>query len=170
MRWQDPEIIEEAVHSPHIPLRPQPARRNNSLRNVLAFGFACLVMTGCTALGIQIGNANAMSQQNLRLVSAPSSHGRVVMTNASIDRRLGFVTVAGSVVNSTKKETLPNVEVVVELLDNHNRTLRVQSALIAYDPLPAGQVSPYSVEMNDDPRAVGIRIRPRKMFGGPLDQ
>ena len=170
MRWQDPEITKETIQSPSISLRRQPARRMNSLRVVLGVGSACLIMSACTALGIQIGNANAMSQQNLRLVSVPGNHERIIMTNATIDRRLGFVTVTGSVFNATKHETLPNVEVVVELLDIHNHTLGVQPALITYNPLPAGQVSPFSVEMNDDPKAVGVRIRPRKMFGGPLDQ
>jgi hypothetical protein len=168
LRWQEPEITQKPIHTPQIPLRRRPSRRIQRMRVALAVGATCLLMGACTALGIRIGSASVNSTQGLRLVSAPSSSGRVTLTNATLERRLGFVTVTGNVF-SRAKNAVPNVEATVELLDSKNHTVQMQSALIAYDPLPPGQAAPFRVEMQDDVRAVGYRVRFRGMFRGPLD-
>lgn len=168
LRWQEPEITQEPIHAPRIPLRRRPSRRTKRMRVTLAVGAACLLMGACTALGIRIGSASVNNAQGLHLVSAPSSSGRVTLTNATLERHLGFVTVTGNVF-SRAKNAVPNVEATVELLDSKNQTVQMGAALIAYDPLPAGQSAPFRVEMLDDARAVGYRVRFRGMFRGPLD-
>ncbi len=168
MRWQEPEIIEEPLFAPHVPLRRRATRRLNGLRATLAFGAACLTMSACTALGFQIGKANAANTPTLRMVSLPAANGQVALTNAALERKLGFVTVTGGVF-SRAKHNLSQVEAVVELLDSQNRTLQVQSALVALDPLAVGQSAPFRVEMNDNPRAAGWRVHFRQMFGASLD-
>jgi hypothetical protein len=57
----------------------------------------------------------------------------------------------------------------VELLDSQNRTLQMQTALIAYDPLPVGQAAPFRVEMADNAHAAGWRVSFRQMLGAPLN-
>ena len=168
LRWQEPEIIQEPLFAPQPPLRRRAPRRVARMRVAFGLGVACLTMSACTALGFQIGKANAASTPTLRMVSMPAANGQVALTNGTLERKLGFVTVTGSVF-SRAKHNLSQVEAVVELLDSQNRTLQMQSALVAYDPLPVGQSAPFRVEMSDNPRAAGWRVHFRQMFGASLD-
>ncbi len=168
LRWQDPADFQEPIPSPVLAPRRRARRRTQPLRVITILSALCLAMSACTALGVRIGRANAASASSLRLVSTPSATGRVLLTNASVERRLGFVTVTGNVFNRSHQK-LSNVEAVVELLDSHNRTVQVESALIAFDPLPSGQAAPFKVEMPDSANAVGYRTAVRTMFGSPLD-
>jgi len=167
LRWQEPDITQEPIHTPQMPLRRRSSRRLQRMRVTLVLGATCLLMGACTALGIRIGSASVNSAQGLHLVPTPSSSGRVTLTNATLDRRLGFVTVTGNVF-SRAKSAIPNVEATVELLDSKNHTVQIQPAMVA-GSLPAGQSTPFRVEMLDDARAVGYRIHFRGMFRGPLD-
>ena len=167
LRWQDPADFQEPLPAPALTPRRR-FRRMQPLRLIAMMSALCLVMSACTALGVRIGSANAASTSILRPVSAPSINGRVLLANANVERRLGFVTVTGSVFNRSHQK-LSNVEAVVELLDSHNRTVQVESALISFDPLPAGQAAPFKVEMPDSANAVAYRTGVRSMFGSSLD-
>ena len=168
LRWQEPVEFQEPIAAPTLSPRPRARRRAKPLRTLAMMSALCLAMSACTALGVRIGSANTASSSTLRLVSTPSANGRVLLANANVERRLGFVTVTGSVFNRSRQK-LSNVEAVVELLDSHNRTVQVESALIAFDPLPAGQAAPFKVEMPDNTNAVAFRTAVRTMFGSSLD-
>lgn len=168
LRWQEPVEFQEPIPVPALAPQRRTRRRTKPLRAIAMMSALCLAMSACTALGVRIGSANAAATSTLRMVSAPNANGRVLLANANVERHLGFVTVTGSVFNRSHQK-LSNVEAVVELLDSHNRTVQVESALIAFDPLPSGQAAPFKVEMPDSANAVSFRTGVRTMFGAPLD-
>ncbi|HZT42981.1 MAG TPA: FxLYD domain-containing protein [Chthonomonadaceae bacterium] len=108
------------------------------------------------------------SASSLHLVAAAFPKARVGLVSASAERRLGFVTITGSVTNHAAR-SLSNVEAVAELLDSRGRTIGMESAMIAFDPLPAGEPSPFRVEMMDNTRAVAYRVRFRQISGSALN-
>jgi hypothetical protein len=101
---------------------------------------------------------------DLHLVRSSDTGARATLASAAVDRKLGFVTVSGTVL-SRNPQALPRVEAVVELLDADNRTLQVESGMVAFDPLPSGQAAPFQVEVTDVPQAVGYRVRFRQLDG-----
>ncbi len=168
LRWQEPVEFQEPVSTPALSPQRRTRRRTKPLRAIAIMSALCLTMSACTALGVRIGSANAAATSFLRMVSTPNANGRVLIANANVERRLGFVTVTGSVFNRSHQK-FSNVEAVIELLDSHNRAVQVESALIAFDPLPSGQSAPFKVEMPDSANAVSFRAGVRTMFGAPLD-
>ncbi|HLV80469.1 MAG TPA: FxLYD domain-containing protein [Chthonomonadaceae bacterium] len=130
---------------------------------------AGVCICGFAAWGWQAVRAlEAASSLRLAAAVTPGAPARVGLVSASAERRLGFVTITGSVANHATR-TLRDVEAVAELLDSHGRTIGLESALIAFDPLPAGQPSPFRVEMVDNARAVAYRVRFRQISGSALD-
>src|SRR5581483_9919082 len=91
-----------------------------------------------------------------------------LMGSAKVERRLGFVTVTGDVRNQSARSQ-SRVEAVVELLDSRNHTLQMESSLIAFDPLAAGESAPFRVELADDPHAVAYRVHFKRLMGPRLD-
>lgn len=171
LRWQEPEILQERVQVTRMPLRPTPASRSRRLGATFVV-WACFGgMILCGGVGFQLGRLNGFNENSpsaLHLVSTPSASAKVLLSNANVERRVGFITVTGTVL-SRAKSSLSNVEMVVELLDAQNRTLKMESALISNDPLPPDGTSAFSVVIQDDPHAVRYRVRSRKLFGGALD-
>lgn len=104
----------------------------------------------------------------LRLATTVFPKARVALVSASAERRLGFVTITGSVSNHASR-ALTDVEAVAELLDSSGRTIGMESAMIAFDPLPSGEPSPFQVEMMDNAQAVAYRIRFRQISGSALN-
>jgi hypothetical protein len=104
----------------------------------------------------------------LRLRTAAPSSQQVRLGSAKAERRLGFVTVTGDVKNRSAKSQ-SRVEAVVELLDSRNHTLQMESSLIAFDPLAAGESAPFRVELADDPNAVAYRLHFKRLLGPRLD-
>jgi hypothetical protein len=104
----------------------------------------------------------------LHLIASPSPKGRVALGSATVERRLGYVTVTGAVVNCSAR-SLSRIEAVVELLDRQNRPLQLESGLVTFDPLPKGESSPFRVELPDNARAVAYRVRFKQLLGAALN-
>jgi len=168
LRWQEPQIIEVPEHQTRRSLRPQSTPLPRTKGRNAWIPLYLLGMAICMAGGFFIGRVPGPGEPALHLVSVPSNTSNVFLANTSVERHVGFVTVTGNVFNRSKV-ALSNVEIVVELMDAQNRTLKVDSALIADDPLPTGGNSAFSVVVEDDARAARYRVRPRKMFGGTLE-
>ena len=137
--------------------------RRQRLRAVC--GVAALATVGSLAI---IGASHVVGAlrpvAELRLVASSATGAKATLASASVERKLGFVTVSGSVL-SRNSLAIPKVEAVVELLDAQNRTLQVDSGLVAFDPLPSGEAAPFRVEVTDVPQAVAYRVRFRQLDG-----
>jgi hypothetical protein len=165
MRWEDPEPF-EPTPVPTLVMKPKRRARLSRRQRLRA---ACAVIAFSTLCGLAvIGAASVVSAlrptTELHLVASSDTGAKATLVSASVDRKLGFVTVSGTVL-SRNSQAIPRVEAVVELLDAQNRTLQVESGMVAFDPLPSGQAAPFRVEVTDVPQAVGYRVRFRQLDG-----
>ncbi len=165
MRWEDPEL-NQLTRVPTLTLKPMrkarlsPRQRLRAFCGVTAFSALCgLATVGAFSIVNALRPAPA-----LQLRTTPETGAKATLASASIERKLGFVTVSGTVL-SRNSQALPRVEAVVELLDAQNRTVQVESGMVAFDPLPSGQAAPFQVEVTDVPQAVAYRVRFRQLDG-----
>ena len=165
MRWEDPES-NETISVPTLSLKPMRKARLSRRQRLRAF---CGVAAFSALCGLAIIGAcsvvNALRPTpELQLRTSSEAGAKATLASATVERKLGFVTVSGSVL-SHNSQALPRVEAVVELLDAQNRTVQVESSMVAFDPLPSGQAAPFQVEVTDVPRAVAYRVRFRQLDG-----
>jgi len=165
MRWEDPESY-EPIPVPTLTLKPTRKTRLSRRQRVRAF-CGIVALSGLCGLAI-VGAATVVNAlrpaPQLRLVASSDFGAKATLASASVDRKLGFVTVSGTVL-SHNSQALPRVEAVVELLDAQNRTVQVEDGMVSFDPLPPGQAAPFHVEVTDVPQAVGYRVRFRQLDG-----
>ena len=163
MRWEDPEAYE-----PTLVLADKPVRRTrlSRRRRVRAIGvFTGLsIVCGLAAIGAGSIVSALRPAPELHLVATTGLGAKTTLASASVERKLGFVTVSGSVLSRNSK-AMPRVEAVVELLDAQNKTVQVDSGMVAFDPLPSGEAAPFRVEVTDVPQAVAYRVRFRQLDG-----
>lgn len=148
------------------PLPKRNARPQRSGRWRVALGLSMLMLCGVVGLGTSA--AMRQTSSDLKLIREQTSGNRVALTTAAVERRLGFVTVTGTVTNHSRR-SLPHVEAVVELLDEAGRTVGLESALLAFDTLRAGEQAPFRVEMQDQAHASGYRVHFRQLLGPAVD-
>lgn len=134
--------------------------------------YAALVfLVGCCIAGAFCSYAwrgNPASSALALYQSPPSANAAVQLLSAVVDRRLGYVTVTGSISNRVSRP-VRSAEAVVELLDASGRIIATESAVIGLDPLAPGDTAPFQVEMPDQPAAVGYRVRFRRLGGAAID-
>ncbi len=163
LRWQ------ESYEPEPSPLRLRPrrtARRAGNFRALVALAF-CALLCGLTAGGVRYALA-LHTPSGLRLLPVTSSGGPLSLSGTSAERQLGYATIVGNVSNHGNA-ALSKIEAVVELLDSNGLPLHMESSLIAFDPLNAGESSPFRVELQDEPRAVSYRVRFKALLGPRLD-
>jgi len=165
MRWEHCAVPEPSPEPPRLRRR---ASRRSRLSYLVAGGALCAVLGGLAAVGAQSAWNAVRVNNDLQLITAQPSNGPAALGSAAVERRLGFVTVTGSVSNRSG-HSLSQVEAVVELLDKQNRPLQLESGLIAFDPLPAGTSSSFRVELLDNVQAVAYRVRFKKLMGASLN-
>lgn len=162
LRWQDPEPTEPIVFPTSSKIRKSRSAGRRRLRvfcgSVVALAFGSLAVIGAASL------MPDRTSSSLHLLASNAAEARASLVSASSLRRLGFVSVTGSVL-SHDRNALPKVEAVVELLDAQNHTVQVESGMVAFDPLPAGVDAPFHIEVTDVPQAVAYRIRFRQLDG-----
>jgi hypothetical protein len=159
MRWEDPESY-EPTPVPTLVVKPRRKARLSRRQRLRAF-CAVMVLAALCSLAI-VGACSVVGAlrpaSDLHLVASSDMEAKATLASASVARKLGFVTVSGTVL-SHNAQALPRVEAVVELLDAQNRTVQVESGMVAFDPLPSGQAAPFQVEVTDVPQAVAYRVR-----------
>jgi hypothetical protein len=168
MRWEHGSEPEAPSALPGTSLRRRRASRRSRLVRLTLCGALCSVLGGLTVVGTQSALNAARAAAGLHLVASSAPKGKVALGSATVERRLGYVTVTGDVVNRSAR-SLTRIEAVVELLDKQNRPLQLESGLITFDPLPRGESSPFRVELPDNVRAVAFRVRFRQLLGAALN-
>lgn len=157
-----PTPVETPLRVEHTRRRTRPSLRRR-LRAALGIGVFS-VLCGLTIFGAGAAVNALQPAPSLHLIPSSEVGAKAVLDSASIERKFGFVTVSGTVLSHNSK-AMQGVEAVVELLDAQNRTVQVESGMVAFDPLPSGQAAPFSVAVTDVPQAVGYRIRFRQVNG-----
>ena len=167
MRWDPCVATQPMIDQPAPQLRSRlRARRVPRIMIALYAG----IVGALAALGIAAlySAPRPVAAPALRSANEKAVYGLVNLQSSHAERNLGFVTVAGSAVNRSGG-SLSDVEAVVELLDNHGHTLRVESALTALSVIRRGQTTPFQVELQDAHQASAYRIRFKRLLGGTLD-
>ncbi len=163
-------IEELARPEPVVELRISRARRRRGPDRAGRAVLICALL----ALGwvvFAVGSARGSAGDSTApLAIAPFSpgSGTLALNGLHVERRLGFVSVAGSVRNRAA-HPIPRVTAVVELLDASDRVVQTDSALVAFDPLPAGEAAPFKVECSDAKEAVKLRVRFQELGGALLN-
>lgn len=168
MRWEPVPLQESPVELPGGQFRRRRiTRRGKALRRAT---WAVLKVSVCLLAVVGAGSVLRATQPTPALVLETPTvvNGQAALGSASVERRLGFVTVTGTAVSRAKRP-LTNVEAVVELLDAKKQTIQVESALTTFSPLQPGGTTPFRVEIPDDSRVVSYRIRFKQLLGASLN-
>jgi hypothetical protein len=100
--------------------------------------------------------------------SGPSSGSALILLSGSCaPTAISFVECNGSVRNGTN-ESLSNVEVLILWSDAGNRLQRTDSALIEYNPILAGQTSPWQTIGTRNPGLTAFKIAFKNLLGGTI--
>ena len=89
------------------------------------------------------------------------------LLSQSDERAWGYITVTGQVKN-TSDIALDNVTAAVSYYDSGGKFVKSDTALIAYDPILAGQTSPFEVVTSDNPAITGYRVDFEFLLGGSI--
>jgi len=98
---------------------------------------------------------------------APPASDLALLSAACQPDTVGFMTCSGAVKNLTDGP-LEHVEAVIEWYDAADVLQTNDDALIEYDPLLAGQTSPWKVIGRYNPALVGYRVTFKSLFGAPF--
>jgi hypothetical protein len=100
-----------------------------------------------------------------RVDASPSrADAAIVSHSVSLHRDHGYLLVSGEARNVTRRD-LPQLEAVVELLDESGRLISVESGLVKLGTIAAGDEAPFSVQAPDDRSIASYRLRFRKLAG-----
>ena len=91
----------------------------------------------------------------------------VALKSTRAERRLGFITLTGTMVNQGDN-SLRNVEAVVEYFDTARNLVRVDSALIEVPNLMSAGESGFEVHSRDSAEIKSYRVRFRSLLGGSI--
>jgi hypothetical protein len=165
IRWEqvaDPEVCD----APDAGAEAQSPSLRAYYRRVVALTLAVSGLFVLLVVGVSSVSLIGLPAPGLRLDSALSG-ATLAAKPPTVSRRLGFVSVSGSVTNKSAR-TLDNVEAVVDLVGADGKLLRTQSAILDGDRVDPRQTASFRVEMADVPGAAAYRLRFRKLFGGEL--
>ncbi len=87
--------------------------------------------------------------------------------STSSSRQYSFLEVTGEVKNITDKK-MDNIQVVVSFYDVEGNFIKDGTAIIEYNPILAGQTSPFTVIETDNPAIENWTITFKKLFGGTI--
>lgn len=96
------------------------------------------------------------------------SKAKLVLVNWSWSSEHGYVTVEGQVGNISGQK-FQNVEALVEFYTEDKKFIKSDSALIEYNPIMPGQISPFKVITTHNPLIKAANINFKIMFGQSLD-
>ncbi len=125
-----------------------------------------------TATSAAAASAEAGARRRETAIARPPitprpSPYKLALVSASCTYRSNFVTCEGFVKNISSL-ALENVEVVINWYDTNDIPRSSQDALIEYDPILAGQTSPWSSIGRYNPALTGFRVEFKEFFGGTI--
>ena len=146
-----------------ITMLPSIAAPRHGFLAALAIGFAA------AAFGAMFGARLLWpaKAELAELAGEESGNPSVVLRDSRAERRLGYLTVVGTVANRSGKR-LRNVEAVVEYFDSAGKLVRLDSGLIELPVIAPSSESPFEVHSRDSAGITSYRIRFRTLLGSGL--
>lgn len=165
------EPRKKIIQQPSIPQNKQNKPKNsNSLILLLSvigiIGFVCI----CAIIYSQLASPNLSSKDITAVPRTQSTSEPVYMLellSMNDTREYDFITIEGQVKNISLV-SLDAIEAVVQFYDGNGKFVKSDSALIDYNPILAGQTSPFSVITTDNPEIKRYSVIFKYLFGGTL--
>jgi hypothetical protein len=139
---------------------PRPKRKANPVT------WATLMILGLLLLGwcvVRVPAPTSPGSATARTEASP----HLALLSSSASSAYGYHKVAGEVRN-VSTESLRNVEAVVTWRDGSGRFITSDTALIEYNPLLAGQTSPFEVATRSNPEMQSYTVEFKLLMGGTL--
>jgi hypothetical protein len=133
-----------------------------------------VVVIGAVASLFNSGDTTTRSTSNTTTNPAPTPTPpatpplQLLSARGTIDSDVGYNTVKGQVKNISGAP-LRNVEAVVSWYDNNGNFISSDSALIEYNPLLAGQTSPFEVLTRTNPAMKRFGTEFKTVLGGTIN-
>lgn len=109
-----------------------------------------------------------LQQQSAATTKQTSVTALLNLLSYTGNRSNGFITVQGQVENISS-DKLENVEAIVSYCDKDNNFIKYDVAVIQYNPIMPGQISPFKVIGIDNPLIVRCRMDFQFIFGGKIE-
>lgn len=93
---------------------------------------------------------------------------KLKLLDYNFDREYDYIIVQGQVKNISK-ESLKNVEALVEFFDEDDNFIKKDSALIDYNPILSNQTSPFEVITTDNPEIARYRVSFKNLLDGKIN-
>ncbi len=136
-----------------------------------------MLVPGCvTALGVLLclttffgSNAQPSSGSTPSTAAAPQQEQepRLELLSETGERGYGYVTISGMVKNISG-QPIKNVEAVAMFADEHDNFITSGEALIDYNPILAGQSSPFKAMTTDNPAIKHWKVEFKDLLGGSI--
>lgn len=152
----------------------QPTTKGNGWKWGLGILVSLCVITGIMRMGAKMSSITqtgiAPSSTTSREVTAPSTTARPVLELRAWSWRkaYGYVEVEGQVKNISGA-SLENVAVVASFYEKDGGFITSDSALIEYNPILSGQVSPFKVMERWNPAMEKVQIEFKELLGKKLE-
>lgn len=131
------------------------------------------LVTGLGAL-LVLGQVNAIVNPSTDNVPGSGSYSESVQSapqlellSANAERSYSFITIRGMVKNISS-EPMENVTAVGIVTDANGEFITSGDSLIDYDPILAGQTSPFSIMIRDNPAIDQWTIEFKEFIGGTI--
>jgi len=149
------------------PLPQRKSKKSNPIIIVLSvIGFLVLI---CVCGGFYLSSIDPGTTDNG--ISAPPTDSEpeyfLELIATTYAREYDYITVEGQVKNISGVN-LESIEAVVQYYDDNDNFVKSDSALIDYNPILAGQTSPFSVITTDNPAIKRYSVTFKYLFGGTL--
>jgi len=97
-----------------------------------------------------------------------SKEPKLKLLDYNFNRENDYIITSGQVENISE-ENLENVEILVKFLDEDDNFIKSDSALIDYNPILSGQISPFEVITTDNPLIKRYSISFKDLLGGKIN-
>ena len=138
------------------------------------FGVGCAIVVGLIALAVISGalvNSSGQIRNVIASVSPQAANAnstpRLALLSSSCKTEFGYDTCSGEVKNISS-ESIKNVTAVTTWRDSAGAAQRTDSALIEFNPILAGQTSPFKTIGSTNPGLTKADVRFKELLGGEI--
>ena len=145
--------------------------RHKVLTGVIGFFLLAIVLTSLSGedVGSSTSSGSSSSGANaLEKAAQKAASPKLELLSFTDSRSANFITVEGEVKNISG-EKMESVVAFVSTYDENDELVTSDEALIDFNPVLAGQTSPFSVLIQYNPAIVRYTIQFKKFWGGTIE-